>query len=392
MNRSSANILLPHGFADCLQATSAHIAFVETRLMDIFIQHGFDRIDPPLFEYESSLLSENGLGENADIAKQTFRLMDPITQMMLAIRTDMTGQLGRIADSRLGDSVRPLRLSYSGKVLRVRGNSLQPLRQLTQIGCELFGCDNEIADGEMISLALKGLYEIKLPKAAVDLTLPSFVPTLLKGLSLGEEIKQDIRHALAQKDGSAVKSLLKGQDMTLVQTLVEILKVNGPAEEGFQRLEKMKMGDDLKRLLQPLQKIYKSAQKIMGEEDLSKTIFTLDLTDHSGFNYHHGVAFQIFANGLQNELGRGGRYRTLRKGETATGFSLYLEELIRIIDAPMVKPRLLIPHDYNFDRLRGMEQDFQMIRDLENREIDAKIAKDLGCAFYLDRNSQTHKI
>ena len=54
---------------------------------------------------------------------------------------DMTVQVARIAVTRLKHEPRPLRLSYGGNVIRVRGNALKPERQFTQVGTELIGVD-----------------------------------------------------------------------------------------------------------------------------------------------------------------------------------------------------------------------------------------------------------
>ena len=86
------------------------------------------------------------------MAPHTFRLMDPVSQRMMAVRADMTLQVARIATTRLDNAPRPLRLSYAGQVLRVRGSQLRPERQFGQAGIELIGVDNAAADAEVIAL------------------------------------------------------------------------------------------------------------------------------------------------------------------------------------------------------------------------------------------------
>ena len=77
---------------------------------------------PPLVEFEESLLG----GPGAALAPQTFRLMDPVSQRMMGVRPDMTVQVARIAVTRLKHEPRPLRLSYGGNVIRVRGRRSSP--------------------------------------------------------------------------------------------------------------------------------------------------------------------------------------------------------------------------------------------------------------------------
>src|SRR3546814_3117616 len=72
-----------------------------------------------------------------------FRVMDPVSQRMMGLRTDITLQVARIAATRLRDAARPLRLAYAGQVLRVRGSQLRPERQFAQAGFELIGRSEE---------------------------------------------------------------------------------------------------------------------------------------------------------------------------------------------------------------------------------------------------------
>ncbi len=47
--------------------------------MAVFASHGYERVKPPLLEFEDSLLA----GSGAAVADQTFRLMDPDTHRMM---------------------------------------------------------------------------------------------------------------------------------------------------------------------------------------------------------------------------------------------------------------------------------------------------------------------
>ena len=75
--------------------------------MDIFTGFGYQRVKPPLLEFEDSLLAATG----AAMADQVFRMMDPDTHRMMAVRADMTPQIARIAATRLDHAPRPLRLA-----------------------------------------------------------------------------------------------------------------------------------------------------------------------------------------------------------------------------------------------------------------------------------------
>lgn len=120
--------LLPAGLRDILPPEAGFEAEICETLAADFGSHGYDRVKPPLVEFEDSLTSGAGAAVSAD----TFRLMDPVSQRMMGVRADMTTQVARIALTRLTDTPRPLRLSYTGEVLRVRGTQLRPERQFAQ--------------------------------------------------------------------------------------------------------------------------------------------------------------------------------------------------------------------------------------------------------------------
>src|SRR6201995_4273025 len=105
--------LLPAGLRDLLPPDAETEASAVESLMGVFAAHGYQRVKPPLLEFEDTLLA----GSGAAVGTQTFRLMDPDTRRMMGVRADMTPQVARIAATRLAHLPRPLRLSYAGQAL-----------------------------------------------------------------------------------------------------------------------------------------------------------------------------------------------------------------------------------------------------------------------------------
>jgi len=141
--------LLPAGMHDLLPPEAEIEAGVVAQLMATLAAHGYERVKPPLVEFEETLFS----GAGAAMANSTFRMMDPVSHRMIGVRADVTPQIARIAATRLGGAPRPLRLSYAGQVLRVRGSEIRPERQIGQVGGELIGAAGPAADVEAIAVA-----------------------------------------------------------------------------------------------------------------------------------------------------------------------------------------------------------------------------------------------
>src|SRR6266404_5763827 len=133
MNDAPHPALLPGGLYDLLPPEAEIEAAVTARLMGVLGAYGYERVKPPLVEFEETLLSEAG----AAMASDTFRMMDPLSHRMIGVRADMTPQVARIAATRLSHKPRPLRLSYAGQVLRRSEEHTSELQSLAYLVCRL---------------------------------------------------------------------------------------------------------------------------------------------------------------------------------------------------------------------------------------------------------------
>ena len=204
MTEYAARALLPEGLHDELPPAAEHEADVVARLVGVFAGHGYQRVKPPLIEFEESLVSGPGAAQGTGM----FRLVDPASQRMMAVRSDMTVQVARIAATRLQRVARPLRLSYAGQVLRVKGTQLRPERQFPQAGVELIGVRSVAADAEVVLLAVESLDACGHNRPlTVDLTLPTLVPAIAAALNLPASLALQARDALDGKDAAELDGI-----------------------------------------------------------------------------------------------------------------------------------------------------------------------------------------
>src|SRR3546814_13729381 len=109
------------------------------------------------------------------------RFTDPVSQRTLALRPDITRQVGRIATSLLAQAPRPLRLCYAGQVVKLRASQLRPERAMLQVGAELIGSDSVAAAREIVPAAIDALAAAGLGQVTLDFTLPDVVCLLAGG-------------------------------------------------------------------------------------------------------------------------------------------------------------------------------------------------------------------
>jgi len=322
MSEPANRDLLPAGLRDILPPFAEYEAKVVGRLAKYFTAHGYERVKPPLIEFEESLLTDGG----AAMAPHSFRLMDPVSQRMLAIRADMTLQVARIATARLANAPRPLRLSYAGQVLRVRGSQLRPERQFGQAGIELIGADNAAADAEVIALAAGALAAQGMTGVSVDLSLPALVP-----LIVGRP-DEALRAALDHKDVAAVRQNA-GASADILTALIDAA---GPADRALERLGKIALPKDAIAQRTHLAEVIRLVRDLMPHLAL-----TVDPVENRGFEYHTGIAFTLFAKQSSGELGRGGRY--FADGEPATGATLFMDTVLDAMPGPPPARRVYVP-------------------------------------------------
>jgi ATP phosphoribosyltransferase regulatory subunit len=330
MDELASKSLLPNGLRDGLPPDAGHEADIHNLVLATFAARGYERVEPPLVEFEESLL--NGAGEA--LALSTFRLMDPVSQRMMGVRANMTPQIARIATTRLQKAPRPLRLSYGGPVLRVRGNPLQPDREFRQAGVELIGAEESAADCEVVLLAFEALKKAGVRQLSVDLTLPTLVPGVCTELSLDPATVRRIRVALDRKDSAAILAI-GGKAAAM---LGRLLDAAGPVEKALPALEAASLPPGPAAERARLVAVADVLRREAPELDV-----TVDPVENRGFEYHSGLSFTFFARGVRGELGCGGRYLAGHAGEPSTGFSLFLHNLLRAVTFPPAAKRLLLP-------------------------------------------------
>ena len=369
MNETSHIGLLPNGLADTLSPDAGYESAAIEGLMSAFAAFGYDRIKPPLVEFEESLLD----GPGQAVAGDMFRLMDPVSQRMMGVRPDITPQIARIAVTRLANVPRPLRLSYGGQVLRVRASQLRTERQFTQVGVELIGAPELTADAEVVALAWQSLTDQGVTGISIDLNLPLLVPMVCAGLGMPEDEAEKARLALDRKDAAAVAEFGNGAG----DLLGKMLAAAGPADKALARLLELDLPGDAKA----------EVERLAAVVDLIRIAapglaLTVDATEFRGLEYQSGICFTIFARGVRGELGRGGRYE-LSSGETATGFSLFGDSLMRALPAAPSGQKVYLPVGTGIDqaeavRAQGLAtwQGFVEVADT------AAEARRLGCTHY----------
>lgn len=363
------NDLLPEGLEDRLPAEAARITAAMRACLGVLDAHGYDRVRPPLLEFEASLVGRMA-GVTVGERSTMFRFVDPASLRTLALRTDMTPQIGRIAATGLAGAARPLRLAYCGDTVVIKASQLDPARERLQLGAELIGADSVAAASEAVMLAVEALKAAGLNGISVDFTLPDLVDTLagvdgLGAFPLAPEQIEAVRRELDTKDAGGLKAAGGAAYLPL-------LYATGSFDQALAALREVDAGGALKSRLDGLEQI---AAHIGDAARI-----TLDPTERHGFEYQSWFGFTVYAEGLRRAAGRGGTYRIAGSDEPATGFTLYLDRLADAAPQPEPARIVWLPlgHDRNAAAALRAEG-WRTVAQLAEGEDPAA----LGCGFVL---------
>ncbi len=219
-------------------------------------------------------------------------------------------------------------------------------------------------------------------KLSVDLTVPALVPQVLAALDAPARAAAAVRAALDRKDaaGVDVAAAPLGQGATVFGLL---LRAAGAAETALDKLSRIPLPDAARREAERLGAV---AQALTAA--LPGTAFTIDPVESRGLEYHMGVSFTIFRAGVRGEIGLGGRYLAGRADggraqEPGTGFTLYLDPILRALPEPKPGERVYVPFGTPADIAAGLrENNHRTVAGLEPEPKDDALAeaRRLGCS------------
>ncbi|HEY0296641.1 MAG TPA: ATP phosphoribosyltransferase regulatory subunit [Bordetella sp.] len=312
------NWLLPEGFADVLPAEARRIEELRRALLDLYRTYGFELVAPPLVEYIDSLLS----GTGSDLSLSTCKLVDQLSGRTLGVRADMTPQVTRI-DAHLLNRAGVTRLCYCGNVLHARPADLLASRELLQIGAEIYGHAGFEADLEILSLVMESLGIAGVREPRLDLCHPGVLHALIESDPAAAAVGEAVTLLLREKDVTGLGELAAaGLRPDTVQALRALANLYGGPEVLARARRELPPLPGLVRALDALQSLI---------DALPHVSMSVDLADVSGYGYHSGVTFALYAEGWHDALVRGGRYDNVShafgRSRPATGFSLDLRKL-----------------------------------------------------------------
>ena len=360
--------LLPNGISDVLSPNAEKVESLGRSLLDNFTVFGYEMVSPPLMEFEESITSEK-------LKNNSFRVLDPQTNKMMVVRSDITMQIGRIATHRLQSQTRPLRIMYAGNVLRIKGTTARPARGFKQYGVELIGIDSPNADAEVISLAVDSLQKINVSGISVDICMPKLPEIACDYLGIDFN---DIQEIIEKRDMAKIK---KFEDK-VSEVFTVLLQAQGNADKVIPQLKALSLNDKASQIINRVAEV---VEILSGTLDAK---ITIDACETKGFNFQTGIGFTLFSNKSSNELGRGGRYELEGSNEPSVGFSMYSDTLENIVGDNSDKQKIFAPLGTDMETINSIRGEGKIVIMAISKNEDGK---KLGCT-HIIKNNKTEKL
>ncbi|MDR1995344.1 ATP phosphoribosyltransferase regulatory subunit [Azonexus sp.] len=327
------NWLLPEYIADALPAEAARIESLRRQVLDHFKVRGFAYVMPPMLEYLESLLT----GAGQDLKLRTFNLVDQLSGRTMGVRADITPQAARI-DAHLLNHQGVTRLCYCGSVLHTLPATVSAGREPLQIGAELYGYAGIEADLDIIRLLAGAFAAIKLPLARIDLGHVGIFRALAEAAGLPPAAEDNLLNLLQDKDVPGLAEACATVAAPWREALLALPRLYGGVEVIARAQAELPALPAIAAALDSLRHIFAAAPELP---------LSVDLSDLRGYHYHNGVVFAAYCPGYPAAIALGGRYdgagQAFGRARPATGFSMDLREVARLVPVPCVASAILAP-------------------------------------------------
>ena len=265
----------------------------------------------------------------------------PDGERLLALKPDVT--LSIIRSFREGKG-RVQKVYYQENVYR-RLRPAEPFRELLQTGLECIGDLDELALGEVLTLAARALAAVP-EESILAVGHLGLLSAFIDRVTEDPLLRGEILHLVGAKNMPGIRALAreKGLDPAAAEDLVRVLSLVGSPGHVLPQLQ-MAADDvgagaacaELARLLEGM------------EEPGGKCSVRVDLSAVSDGKYYNGLVFRGFVKGLPERVLAGGQYDGLMarmgKNARAVGFAVYLDQLSLLETDPGFDADVLILYD-----------------------------------------------
>ncbi len=331
------DLLTPEGTRDLLFDECVAQRYIENKLTDIFLNHGYTEVVTPGLEFFDVFT----LKSRYFAQESMYKLTDGKGRLMV-LRPDSTMPIARLVATRLREEPLPLKLFYNQSIFMVNPKNSGRDDEFAQSGIEIIGGDGTAADYEALVLAIHSL-SVCGDEFRLEIGESSIFRLLVAELGIDTDEADNIQALIDTKNYPALSDALSSYSGDAAEALRALPTLFGGAEV-FETAEKFMITPELKKKLSSLKKTY-DALVDSGIEEIK-----VDLGLVHKNNYYTGIIFRGFVEGYGSPVLSGGRYDNLigdfGRDVPAVGFAVNVDAAAKMqLKSMDVDNKLITPAD-----------------------------------------------
>lgn len=311
----------PKGTKDVLPSQVYKWHYVENLFKEICAKYGFKEVRTPIFEHTE--LFARGVGDTTDIVEKQMYTFDDYAGRSLTLKPEGTSPVVRsFVEHKLYADVQPSKFFYMIPCFRYEKPQSGRLREFHQLGIEIFGASNMMADAEVIGAASDFLESLGIKE--LELRINSIGCPECR-----EKYRTVLREFLKDKYDNLCDTCKGRYDRNPMRILD---CKSATCQELVQGAPVM-----LDYLCEECQDAFSDLKLNLDAMDID---YIVDPSIVRGLDYYTKTAFEFVSNkiGAQGTVCGGGRYDNLIEqiGGPSTpgvGFGLGVERLLLVLEA-----------------------------------------------------------
>ena len=304
---------------------------IEGAFRDRCLKWGYNEVKTPTIEYLHLFTSAGTLTPGMLSKVYSFLDWDGWSGERVVLRPDGTIPIARLYIDSMSQK-ELAKLFYVTNIF-IFEETGKKTRERWQCGTELIGVGSQLADAELISLALEVLRSLKIEGIELRLSHAGLIKALLLKLGLSPEEQTSVFDQILEGSEEAL-ARVKAAKPKMEEVLFPLLNLKGQSSDYLKNLKAL--------FTQSVPELKPNLDDFIKIVDLIEALgcdYQIDIASGAGFEYYTGVIFQFFIG--DEKIGGGGRYDALIPSMgggkvPASGFALYLDRLMNL-----VKPKVL---------------------------------------------------
>jgi ATP phosphoribosyltransferase regulatory subunit len=317
--------ITPEGTKDLLFNECVARRNVENSINEIFKSRGYMEIVTPGLEFFDVF----NLNSRHFPQESMYKLVDNKGRL-LVLRPDNTMPIARVVATRLKDAILPLRLYYNQCVYNINPQLRGRSDESVQAGIELIGSSSDMADLEVIGMAIDVLDVCSDGEYSLEIGNSGIFKELVSNLDVSEDMKESIRSLIESKNYPVLNDTLDTLgDSKVIKSLRKLPRLFGNVDV-LEKASNIFNNKNIDMYLNDLRSTYENVKSLYPNAKIN-----IDLGMVNRADYYTGIIIKGYVEGCGDEVLSGGRYDRLIAefgyDIPATGFAINVDAVAQMV-------------------------------------------------------------